>query len=483
MIDELLVSATPFGVRTAAIAEGKVVAFNAEAAQAPSLLGNIYMAAEGRRGGAAHFVAIGKEQNAFLEKSGGASSGSNPLVQVTRDAWRGKAPRVSAEIALAGRYMVFFPQTTGASVARRIGDAAERDRLLALARFIAEGRGADGGGDRDRDADGDGGGDRVGGGVTIRSAAEAAPDDAILAEAARHRQHWSDLGAKRATTAAPALLARGPGLAERQMRDILPPGARIVTDDRAMLARLTAYATVWTPELSPRLELAEAALFERHDAMGALAAALAPEVPLTGGGRLSIEPTPALTAIDVDTGVRAGARDRALRAACGEAVIAAAREIRLRNLAGLIVIDFPRLDAANAGQALMANMQAQMKDDPVPHKVAGISASGLMEITRRRGDAPILEALTEAVEGGYGGRRRRLDALAFDIAQAARLQVQAGARAVTLCVAPALAEFLSQVTCDGGDTGYAALSAWLRAAVTLREEPARRRDDWAIETA
>ena len=151
MIDELLVSATPFGVRTAAIAGGEVVSFNVESGHAPGLLGNIYMAAEGRRGGAAHFVAIGKEQNAFLEKSGGTNPGSNPLVQVTRAAWRGKAPRVSAEIALAGRYMVYFPQTSGASVARRISDAAERrtgrtapyprggdrrsgrDRLLALA--------------------------------------------------------------------------------------------------------------------------------------------------------------------------------------------------------------------------------------------------------------------------------------------------------------------------------------------------------------
>ena len=363
MIDELLVSATPFGVRTAAIAGGEVVSFNVESGHAPGLLGNIYMAAEGRRGGAAHFVAIGKEQNAFLEKSGGTNPGSNPLVQVTRAAWRGKAPRVSAEIALAGRYMVYFPQTSGASVARRISDAAERDRLLALARRIA--------------------GDGAEGGVTIRSAAQAAPDDAILAEAARHRQHWSDLSAKHTTMAAPALLARGPGLAERHMRDILPPGARIVTDDRAMLARLAAYAAEWTPEFSQRVEHSEGALFERYDAMGALAAALTPEVPLAGGGRLSIEPTQALTAIDIDTGVRSGARDRVLRAACSEAIVAAAHEIRLRNLAGLIVIDFPRLDAADAGQALMADMQAQMRGDPVPHKVAAISASGLMEITRR----------------------------------------------------------------------------------------------------
>ena len=463
MIDELLVSATPFGVRTVTIDSGKVVAFNAESTRAPELLGNIYMAAEGRRAGAAHFVAIAKEQNAFLDKIGGANPGGNLLVQVTRAKWRGKAPRVTAEITLAGRYMVFFPLTTGASVARRIGDAAARQRLLGLAGRIA--------------------GDEGGGGVTIRSAAEAAPDDAILAEAARHRRHWANLSAQRTTTAAPALLARGPGLAERHMRDILPTGARILTDDRTMLARLATYAEEWTPEFSQRLELATGALFERYDAMGALAAALTPDVPLAGGGQLSIEPTQALTAIDVDTGVRAGARHRVLRAACDEAVVAAAHEIRLRNLAGLIVIDFPRPNTTDSGQALMANMQAQMRGDPVPHKVAAISVSGLMEITRQRSDAPILDALTEPVDGSYCGRRPRLDALAFDIAQAARVQVQAGARVITLSVSSGLAEFFRQIIGDGEDTGTAALSAWLRAGVTLREEPVWRREDWEIETA
>ena len=80
------------------------------------------------------------------------------------------------------------------------------------------------------------------------------------------------------------------------MRDILPTGARILTDDRTMLTRLSTYAEEWTPEFSQRVELAEGALFERYDAMGALASALTPDVPLAGGGRLSFEPTPALTA-------------------------------------------------------------------------------------------------------------------------------------------------------------------------------------------
>jgi len=461
VIEELLVSATPFGVRTAAIAGGKVCAFNAESESAPSLLGNIYAAAEGRRGGAARFVAIAKEQNAFLQKSGGAEGEDNPMVQVTRAGWRGKAPRVSAEISLAGRYMVYFPLSAGAKVAQRIGDKAARGRLLTLAQGIAE----------------------DGGGVTIRSAAKDAADDAILAEARRHREKWAEISAKRAQSAAPALLASGPGLAERQMRDILPQVARIFTDDRATLARLRAYAEEWTPEFTSRLELVGGALFERHDASGALAAALAPEVPLAGGGRLSIEPTRALTAIDVDSGVRGGAWASALSTACMEAAGAAAREIRLRNLAGLIVIDFPRLDAGDAGQALMAQMEARMRDDPVPHKVTGLSQSGLMEITRRRGEAPILDALTEALDGGYGGRRRRLDALAFDIAEAARLQVQAGARAVTLKVAPALAAFLGQVNSAADGAENTTLGAWLGIGVTVRSEPERGRENWEIEAA
>ena len=124
-----------------------------------------------------------------------------------------------------------------------------------------------------------------------------------------------------------------------------------------------------------------------------------------------------------------------------------------------------------------------MRDDPVPHKVTGISRSGLMEITRRRGEAPIRDALTEALDGGYGGRRRRLDALAFDIAEAARLQVQAGARAVTLKVAPALAAFLGQdnSTADGAEN--TTLGAWLGIGVTVRSEPERGRENWEIEAA
>ncbi len=464
VIDQLLVSATPYGVRTAAIAGATVCAFNADILG--DELGNIYLAAPGRRGGGLRFVSIGEDHNAFLQESrdgdDGGGGGANQIVQVTRGAWAGKAPRVSTRPALSGRYVVFSPGGDGANVARRIAAEADRARLLALARDLAG----------------------EGGGIIIRSAAAGAAEEDIRAEAAQHRRRWAEITAKREQVSAPALLARGPGMAERLMRDILAPGARILTDDREMHVRLREYADRWAPEFTTRLDLVGGALFERHDAAGALAAALTPEVALAGGGRLGIEPTRAFNVIDVDSGVRAGARDSALGAACREAAAAAAHQIRLRNLAGLIVIDFPRLGLAAAGAELVSEMRAHMKDDPVAHRVAGISESGLMEITRKRLETPILDALTEPVPGaGYGGRRPRLGALAFDIAVQARIQVQAGARTVTLFVAPELAHYLRDVDGAAGSGEHSVLQDWLGIGVTMLDEPARGRGEWAIEAA
>jgi Rne/Rng family ribonuclease len=289
------------------------------------------------------------------------------------------------------------------------------------------------------------------------------------------------IAAKRAQLAAPALLERGIGLVERLIRDVLPASAHIATDDKGMLTRLEAYIQTWVPDFVGRLELAADALFERHDAAGALAAALRPEVPLSGGGKLTIEPTTALTAIDVDCGLRSGAKRNALHTASIEAAAVAAEEIRRRNLVGMIVIDFPRPGDAASGEALVAEMRNRMSCDPVAHRVAGISASGLMEVTRRRGEMPLLDVLTEKRANGYGGRRPRLDALAFDAACAARLEVQAGARQVTLLAAPELAGYLRAVNPEAASADYVSLGTWLNAGVTVREDPAQRREDWAIE--
>ena len=460
MIDELLVSATPYGLRTALIDSGEVIAFNVESNLTPSLLEDIFLAAPQRRSGTDRFVAINKTQNALIQISSTNDVADSTIFQVTRDGWDGKAPRGTFQPTLPGRYVVYFPCDSGNNVAHRIKSANKREKLQLLASGL---------------------GQIHGGGVTIRSAAEDTDEEVIRAEAQRLYLHWQEILAAADQKTAPTLLAKGPGLVERLMRDTLPPDARIVTDDADMLARLSAFAQKWTPEFDDRLELSDSAIFERHDTAGTMARALQPEVPLDGGGRLTIEPTAALTAIDIDCGVRSGARQHALLSASLEGARGAAREIRRRNIVGLIVIDFPSLDSADARQALMNEMRKLMKDDTVAHKIVGISESGLMEITRRRGETPLLDALTELRAGAYAGRRPRLDALAFDIAFEARSRAQAGGQNITLFAGPVLASYLHYVNGEAGGTGYASLSRWIKADFTVREESDRRREDWAIE--
>lgn len=460
MIDELLVSATPYGLRTALIDCGEVVAFNAESNRTPSLLGNVYLAASQRRSGTASFVAISKTQNALIQNSGTDALTGSSIFQVTRDGWGGKAPRVNAQPVLPGRYVIYLPCGSSNNVARRIKNADKREHLQALASDLSQ---------------------IHGGSVTIRSAAEDKDDEVIRAEAQRLCRHWQEILASADKAKAPKLLAKGGNLVERLMRDVLPSDARIVTDDKDMLARLSIFAQRWMPEFDKRLELSNSELFERHDAAGAMARALQPEIPLNGGGRLIIEATAALTVIDIDCGVRSGAKRNALLAASLEGARSAAQEIRRRNIVGLIVIDFPNLDTADAGQALMTEMRKRMKDDTVAHKIVGITQSGLMEITRRRGESPLLDALTELRPGAYAGRRPRLDSLAFDIASEARLRAQTGTRNITLFAAPALASYLNYANGEAGEADYVALSSWLGAGFTVQEEPGRQREDWAIE--
>ena len=451
---------TPYGLRTALIDCGEVVAFNVESNRTPNLLGNIYLAASQRRGGTAHFVAISKTQNALIQNAVTNHVADGAIFQVTRDGWDGKAPRVNVQPTLPGRYVVYLPRGSDNNVARRIKNVDRRKHLQALANGLSQ---------------------IHGGGVTIRSAAEDVDEKVICAAAQHLFRHWQKILAAADEVEAPTLLAKGPDLVQRLIRDVLPGRARIVTDDEDMLARLSAFAQRWTPELNKRLELSNDALFERYDAAGVMTRALLPKVPLDGGGRLTIEPTAALTAIDIDCGVRSGAKRNALLAASLEGARCAAREIRRRNIVGLIVIDFPSLDSADDRQALMNEMRKRMKDDTVAHKLIGITESGLMEITRRRSETPLLEALTELRPGAYAGRRPRLDALAFDVAFEARLRAQTGAQNITLFAAPALASYLNQVNGEAGGADYDALSTWLGIGFAVQEEPERRREDWAIE--
>ena len=450
MGDELLITASPYGIQAAAVAGGRPVAFFIEWSASPSRIGDVHVARPlGRMTGIdASIVDIGDGEEAFLQGARGLDADGAPaIVQVVCDAYEGKRARVTRKPVLAGRYAAFRPGGSGVSFSRRLRDPQIRRELGSA----LDGAGVDGGA------------------LTIRGAAVACPD-VVPVETAALAARWREIETAARRDRTPRRLWRAGGLLGRLLRDAAPGTACIAIDDRAVLERAKALTTEEAPDLAPALtyEGADAApLFERHDCAGRLAAALEPEVTLPGGARLTIEETRALTAMDVDT-------SQAAAAAAAETAEAAGREIVLRNLSGLIVIDFAGRGGARRREAQIGALKRALAADRTPHRVLGVTAGGVVEVNRQRLGPSLRQALTETAGGPFGGRRLRLEAGAHEAAVAARREAASGARALTLRAAPALLEALSA-------PGEDVLARWLGIPLALVPDPAQPHGRYALE--
>ena len=450
MGDELLITATPYGMQAAAVAGGQPVAFFVEWAANPSRIGDVHVARPlGRMKGIdACIVDIGEGEEAFLQGARTLDAdGGPPVVQVVCDAYEGKRARVTRKPALAGRCAVFRPGGRGLTFSRRLRDPQIK---LALGEAL------------DREG-------ASGGALTIRGAAAASPD-AVPAAVATLAARWREIEAAARRDRTPRRLWPAGGLLGRLLRDVAPAGtARIAIDDRAVHERARKLTAQEAPDLLPSLALADPALplFERHDCAGRLTAALEPEVVLPGGARLTIEETRALCAIDVDTSQAAGT-------AAAETAEAAGREIVLRNLSGLIAIDFAGRGGAGRREAQVGALKRALAADRSPHRVLGVTAGGVVEVNRQRLGPSLRQALTEPAAGAFGGRRLRPEAAAHEAADAARREAASGARALTLRAAPALLDALDR-------PGEDALARWLGIPVTLVSDPAEPHGRFVLE--
>lgn len=450
MGDELLITASPYGMQAAVVAGGRAVAFFVEWTARPSRIGDVHVARPlGRmRGIDACIVDIGDGEEAFLQGARALDSDSAPpVVQVVCDAYEGKRARVTRKPALAGRYAVFRPGGNGLTFSRRLRDPQIK-RVLSTRLEGVEAPGA---------------------GLTIRASAATSPD-AVPAEVSALVARWREIEGEAQRDRTPRRLWHAGGLLGRLLRDVAAPGtACIAIDDRAVLERARTLAAQEAPDLLPSLSLADPAppLFERHDCAGRLAGALNPEVALPGGARLTIEETRALCAIDVDTSQAAGA-------AVAETAEAAGREIVLRNLSGLIAIDFAGRSVARRREAQITALKRALAADRTPHRVLGVTAGGVVEVNRQRLGPSLRQALTEPATSAFGGRRLRLDAIAHEAADAARREAATGARALTLRAAPALLEALAR---PGDD----ALARWLGIPVALVSDPAQPHGRFVLE--
>ena len=398
MSEEILINVTPQETRVAVAGSGVVQELLIERAESRGLVGNIYMGRVARvlPGMQSAFIEIGLERTAFLhvadiwgdEKANGEprpieqilAEGQPLLVQVAKDPLGSKGARLSTQISIAGRLLVYLPHDPHIGVSQKIEDESGRAALRERLRELA--------------------GTEEKGGFIVRTLAEAACEEELRADLAYLRQIWSAIRARSLGAAPPQLIYQDLSLAQRVLRDMVSPAtSRVVVDSRETWQKLAAFAGQYMPQLRGRIEhyAGERPLFELYDVETEIERALARRVDLKSGGTLVIDQTEALTTIDVNTSGFVGSRsfDDTVFKTNLEAAQAIARQLRLRNLGGIIVVDFIDKHSEEHRAAVLEELKRALARDRTRMTVNGFTALGLVEMTRKRTRESLAHVLCE----------------------------------------------------------------------------------------
>jgi ribonuclease G len=368
--DEILVECRNDTLRAAALADGELIELVSEPQRALGAPGSIYVGRVLGRVPAmrAVFIDIGLARPALLDVDGELpQEGAVLPVQVVEAAFGDKGARVSRRLAIEGRYAVLLPNGKGVAVSRRVAGATPRRQLQDAAARLK--------GPRE--------------GLIVRGAAATASAGSLAADIVGSRARWEQIRTALPTATPPAcVFATSDGMARLLRRFITETVPRFAFDDRMLGQRARATAERLfgvTPEIE--FDADTGRLFDRHGIGDVLASLDAVEIRLPSGGRIAIEQTAAVTAIDVDTaeGTALGA-DAPLRVDL-EAAAEIARQIRLRDVGGVIVVDFVRLRDRAQRAKVEAVLRRAVEFDRITVQLLGWTAAGLFEMIRPRGRA------------------------------------------------------------------------------------------------
>ncbi|HEX3430649.1 MAG TPA: Rne/Rng family ribonuclease [Rhizomicrobium sp.] len=366
--------------------------------------------------------------------------GDEVVVQVVKDPIGDKGARLSANVTLPGRLLVLVPNQQGVALSRRIDDETERARLAALCeQMLAEDQGRLAGG----------------AGYIVRSAAIGAEFADLREDAERLAESWAPVVEKRARGRAPALLHQDLDPIERIMRDEVDAvTARVIVDDAEAMAAAGSYCRRAMPAAEAKLELFDGRglLFDAYGLEDEIERLLGPRVPLPSGGWITIEGTEALTAIDVNSGSfteSTGLEETSLRVNL-EAADEIGRQLRLRGIGGLIVIDFIHVSEAANIECILAQLTQSLAHDRTPTQISPMSEFGLVEITRKRTRDPLARLMTESCRACRGrGRARSVESVAMEILRAAEREgLTVPGRPIHIRAAPDVIYWLD---CHGGE--------------------------------
>lgn len=391
--------------------------------------------------------------------------GDELLVQVSKEPIGTKGPRVTAQISLPGRFLVYMPGSDHVGVSRKIEEREERARLRALAREVV-GEGA--------------------GGVIVRTVGEELTRETFEREFKLLREAWTQIGKKAKRSRAPAIIRRESKLTAGVIRDLFSQKVDSLTiDNKAVYQEVLKYLEEVDPTLVERVHLYDepVPLFDARNVEAEIQAAFQRRVNLPSGGYIIVEPTEALVSIDVNTGRYTGKKDpeKTILKTNVDAAREIARQLRLRDVGGIIVCDFIDMESKQNRERVLQELRQHLARDRARTKAFQVSDLGLIEMTRQRVRPSLYQTQTEACPTCAGtGRIFTPETVARRIERAVRrAAVDGKEKGLLVRLHPDVALYLVE-----NEPGFQkGLEKQLRLQVQLRDDPLLQHDEFRMLAA
>ena len=399
--EEILINVTSSEVRAALLENGVLQEVYVERAARRGLISNIYKGRVMRvlPGMQAAFIDIGLERTAFLHASDIAKDklaedpeyvpnirelvreGDEIMVQVVKDPLGNKGARLTTYITLPSRHLVLLPRSNTVGVSARIEDEQERDRLRVMVEELLA--------QQDLDC-----------GAIVRTVAEGADKDALAADLRYSLKLWAVVKEQCSKRSVKSLIHEDLSLPLRVLRDMVTADVeRILVDSGDDFTAMQEFATTFLPDAGPTIEFYERRrpIFDLHGIEDELRRSLERNIPLKSGGYLIFDQTEAMTTVDVNTGGYVGHRnlEETIYRTNLEAAVAIARQLRLRNLGGIIIIDFIDMEEADHRDNVLHVLEQSLARDHARHQITPVSPLGLVEMTRKRTRESLQHVLCE----------------------------------------------------------------------------------------
>ncbi len=477
MNTELLINVTPSETRVVLVEGAKLKEIHIEREAKRGIVGNIYKGKVSRvlPGMQAAFVDIGLDKAAFLHASDIVPhtecvaenekqqfpvrdiselvrQGQDIVVQVVKDPLGTKGARLTTDITLPSRYLVFMPGASHVGVSQRIESAKERERLRKIVSLHCDDLG----------------------GFIIRTAAEGVSDDEIMQDAALLKRLWNKVLERKSKRPTRSMLYGELHLALRILRDFVGTELNLIrVDSRTVFTEINEFVDEFIPELSDKLihYSGDQPIFDMYDTENEIQRSLERKVELKCGGYLIIDQTEAMTTIDINTGAFVGKRnlEETIFNTNIEATRAIAHQLRLRNLGGIIIIDFIDMSLDDHKKRVLHSLEQALISDRVKTNINGFTQLGLVELTRKRTRESIEHVLCNTCPTCRGrGTVKTVETVCFEILrEIMRVNRAYDADVFMVYVSPAVGELLT------GDESHsvAELEVFMGKQVKLKIEP------------